>query len=42
MPTNLLEYDEGYDAYELGEEFDPKASPSWQEGYFDAQANDQE
>lgn len=40
MPSNILDYDEGYDAYELGTEFDPNQSQDWQNGYFDAQADD--
>lgn len=40
MPKNILAYDEGYDAYELDEEFDPTKCADWQQGYFDAQAED--
>ena len=40
MSTNILDYDEGYDAFEMDEPFDPSQSKDWQEGYFDAQAAD--
>lgn len=40
MADNILDYDEGYDAYELDEAFDPSKPQAWQDGYFDAQAED--
>lgn len=40
MPSNILDYDEGYDAYDLGEAFDSDKSQDWQNGYFDAQNDD--
>lgn len=39
MPSNILDYDAGADAYDLGEAFDPHQSQDWQDGYLDA-AND--
>lgn len=40
MPQNILAYDEGYDAYQMDEPFDPAQCQDWQDGYFDAQAED--
>lgn len=36
MPTNILDYDAGADAYDMGEPFDPDQSQDWQDGYLDA------
>lgn len=40
MPSNMLDYDEGYDAFDMGEPFDDSKSQDWKDGYFDAQADD--
>lgn len=40
MTINLLEYDAGYDAYDMGEPFDTDMSVDWQHGYLDAAADD--
>lgn len=37
MADNILDFDEGYDAFEMDEEFDPTKSQAWQDGYFTAQ-----
>jgi len=39
MADNILDFDEGYDAYELGEEFDADKPQAWQDGWLEA-AND--
>lgn len=40
MPSNMLDYDKGYDAYDMGDPFDATKSQDWQNGYFDAQADE--
>lgn len=41
MADNILDFDEGYDAYELGEAFDDTKSASWKEGYYEAALDEQ-
>ena len=40
MPKNMLDYDTGYDAYNMGEPFDADKPKDWQDGYFDAATDD--
>jgi len=38
MPSNMHDYNLGYEAFMDDEEFDPSQSQDWQDGYLDAQA----
>jgi hypothetical protein len=40
MAENILDFDEGYDAFELGEEFDTDKPQAWQDGWLEAAARD--
>lgn len=37
MAGNIIDFDEGYDAFELDEPFDTAKSQAWQDGFFAAQ-----
>jgi hypothetical protein len=36
----MASYQDGYDAYERGEDFDPSQSPEWKDGWRDAARDD--
>lgn len=38
MPSNMNDYNTGYEAFMDDEEFDRTQSQDWQDGYLDAQA----
>lgn len=38
MPSNMTNYNAGYEAFMDDEEFDPSQDSDWQDGYLDAQA----
>ena len=38
MPSNMNDYNTGYEAFMDDEEFDQTQSQDWQDGYLDAQA----